>query len=347
MSPANFRSHNHYVPELYLKRWAAGTSKIWTYRLLVPHDNVHLWKWHSLETIGRRDHLYTRIRGNTESDELERWFNTDFESPADRVIERVITGKPLTPNDWRILARFVALQDVRTPVRMNEVINRASENLPSMLKEVLEDAVEDIRIAKENNLPLPVLDNTSSFPLPLAVRTEFEAGTETGTLSVETVAGRGYWLYAVEVLLTRTAKHLENHRWTVVRAPAGMKWLTSDNPAVKLNYYSNGTFDLGGGWGNPGSEILLPLSPEYLLYTQVGKKPKFARGERLSEPIALQVQRFIIMNAHRYIFSEQIDPAVSSTRPRTVSQEMVRAENQAWTEFHATQTEAELALYRK
>lgn len=347
MSSDKFRSSNHYVPEHYLKRWAAGTLKVWTYRLLVPHDNVRSWKPHSLETIGRREHLYTRIRGSNASDELERWFATDFESPADPVIEKVVKGKSLSTDDWRKLARFVALQDVRTPARMTEVVNHASEYLPAMLKEVLEGAVEDIRVAKENSLSLPVRDQTSDSALPIAVRTRIEPGAETGTLSVETVAGRGFWLYAVEVLLTRTVKHLENHRWTVVRPPAGMKWLTSDNPVVKLNYRSNGTFDLGGGWGNPGSEILLPLSPEFLLYTQVGRKPGFGRGERLSEAIALQVQRFIIKNAHRYIFSEQIDPAVSNARPRTVSQEMVRMENKNWAEFHAAQTEAELALFRK
>jgi len=88
----------------------------------------------------------------------------------------------------------------------------------------------------------------------------------------------------------------------------------------------------------------LPLSPEHLLYTQVGKKPRFGRGERLPEPIALQVQRFIIKNAHRYIFSEQIDPAVSNTRPRTVSRELVCAEDQGWAEFNTTQREAEQAL---
>jgi hypothetical protein len=126
-----------------------------------------------------------------------------------------------------------------------------------------------------------------------------------------------------------------------------MKWFTSDNPVVKLNYYSNGTFDLGGGWGNPGSEIFLPLSPEYLLYTQVGKRPKYARGERLPKHLASQIQGFIIKNAHRYIFSDRIDSAVSNVRSRIVSKEMVLKENQGWADFHTTQTKAELALHDK
>ena len=347
MPSDNFRFRNHYVPEFYLKRWAAGTPRVWTYRLLVPHDHVELWKTHSLETIARRNHLYTRIQGREESDELERWFCTDFESPASPVIEKVVTGRSLTPNDWRTLARFVALQDVRTPARMTEIVNRASESLPAMLNEVLERAVEDLRVAKENNQPLPVRDDSALIPLPIAVHTKFEPGADTGLLGLEAVAGRAYWLYAVEVLLTQTVRYLERHRWTVLRPPKGMKWLTSDNPVVKLNYYGDGTFDLGGGWGNPGSEIFLPLSPEHLLYTQVGCKPRFSRGERLEECMGVQIQRFIVKNAHRYIFSEQLDPAVTNTRPRTVSQELVRMETQGWAQFHLTQTEAELVLRNK
>lgn len=347
MPSDNFRHRNHYIPEHYLKRWSSGTSKVWTYRLLVPHENVQLWKLHSLETIGRRDHLYTRIREGKDSDELERWFSVDFESQANPVIEKVIAGKAISPADWRILARFLALQDVRTPARMTEIVNRASEYLPEMLEEVLTNAVQELKSTRNRDKPVPIEHKKSSIPLPIAVSTEFEPGAETGKLRVETLAGRAYWLFALEGLLTNTAKHLENHRWTIVRPALGIKWLTSDNPVVKLNYYSNGTFDLGGGWGNPGSEIFLPLSPEHMLYTQVGTKPRFSRGERLPEVISLQIQRFIIKNAHRYIFSEQIDASVFQTRPRTVNQEMVRMENRGWAEFHAAQSKAEHALHAK
>jgi hypothetical protein len=221
-------------------------------------------------------------------------------------------------------------------------------HLPTLLQEVLEGAVEDLKVAKERNLPIPAIQNKArSIPFPMSLRTEIEPEAETGKLHIETVAGRAYWLYAVELLLTQTVKNLENNRWTVVRPPVGGKWLTSDNPVVKLNFYSNGTFDLGGGWGNPGSEIFLPLSPEHLLYTQVGKQPKFARGERLPESLASQIQGFIIKNAHRYIFSEQIDPAVSNVRHRIVSKEMVGTEDQGWAEFHGAQIKAEQALHDK
>jgi hypothetical protein len=41
---------------------------------------------------------------------------------------------------------------------------------------------------------------------------------------------------------------------------------------IPLNYYARGRYDFKGGWGNKGTEILLPLSPHHLLYTRVGHR---------------------------------------------------------------------------
>ncbi len=347
MSPVDFRSGNHYVPEHYLKRWAVGSPKVWMYRLLVPHNNVRTWKLQSIETIAKREHLYTRLKNGRDSDEMERWFSTDFESPANAVIDKILVGRSVSQAEWRRLARFVALQDVRTPMRMTEMVNRAAEYLPSMLEEVLEGAVKDLAMMRENRLVLPAREDSESVHLPISIRTEFRSDADAGRLVLETVAGRAYWLYAIEVLLNKAANCLEEHRWTVVRPPDGMKWLTSDNPVVKLNWYGNGSFDLGGGWGREGSEIFLPLSPKYLLYTQVGRKPAFRRGEQLPNDLAVKIQCLIIKNAHRYVFSEEIDPDVCILRPRVVDCEMIRSEERGWADFHLSQTEAELALYAK
>ncbi|WP_083223919.1 DUF4238 domain-containing protein [Methyloversatilis sp. RAC08] len=347
MSPVDFCVRNHYVPEHYLKRWAAGTPKVWTYRLLVPHANVRSWKQHSIETIAKREHLYTRLRDGRDSDEMERWFSIDFESPANVVIEKILVGRAVSPTEWRRLARFVALQDVRTPARMTEIVNRAAEYLPSMLEEVLEGAVKDLAMMPENRPALRIGEDSESVSIPISMRTEFKPGARTGKLILETIAGRAYWLYAIEMLLTKTVKCLEEHRWTVVRPPDGMKWLTSDNPVVKLNYYGDETFDLGGGWGRDGSEIFLPLSPDCLLYTHVGRKPAFRRGEKLPNNIAVKIQCLIIKNAHRYIFSEDMDPDMCMLRPSVVDREIVRSEQKSWAEFHISQTTAELDLYAK
>lgn len=43
---------NHYVPRLYLKHFEAAPGKIQTYRLLVSHPHIPLWKLRSIGAIG-------------------------------------------------------------------------------------------------------------------------------------------------------------------------------------------------------------------------------------------------------------------------------------------------------
>lgn len=85
----NLRKDNHYIPQLYLKQWATN-GKIPTYRLLVPNENYPTWKTHSLKSICFHQHLYTYIATQGETDELERWLDREFESPAADAIDRVV-----------------------------------------------------------------------------------------------------------------------------------------------------------------------------------------------------------------------------------------------------------------
>ena len=120
---------NHFVPEFYLKHWTGGTAKLQVYKLLVPHENMHLWKAQSPAAIGWQKHLYTEITAGKENDELEHWFSSEYESPAQPIIQKVINNQKLTPSDWKILIRFLALQDFRTPASMLRFLELEREHL--------------------------------------------------------------------------------------------------------------------------------------------------------------------------------------------------------------------------
>ena len=107
------RKDNHYVPKLYLKQWA-HEGQISTYRLLVPSENVPLWKKQSLKGIAYHQHLYTYLAGQEETDEFERWLDSEFESPAEEAIRRVVREDRMSPELSRPgFSRHLASSTVR------------------------------------------------------------------------------------------------------------------------------------------------------------------------------------------------------------------------------------------
>jgi hypothetical protein len=147
------RKDNHYVPQLYLKQWSLN-GKIPTYRLLVPNDNCHMWKDHSIKGIAFHQHLYTYVAAQGETDEFERWLDREFESPAEEAIDRAIKGLQLSRDHWALLIRFLAAQDVRTPARLKQFLAREGETLQSLLDETLTSSVAELEKAAQLGIHL-------------------------------------------------------------------------------------------------------------------------------------------------------------------------------------------------
>ncbi|OVE82514.1 hypothetical protein BVY04_00730 [bacterium M21] len=155
--------------------------------------------------------------------------------------------------------------------------------------------------------------------------------------------GRELWVSNIKHLLTNTFKALYEHKWTLLCPAEGMVWFTSDDPAMCLNFHSPADYNFGGGWGRKGSEMILPLSPQYLLYTQVGKA-RTAPGTILSKEKTMGFQKLIAEHAHRKIFAAGPLPEIPQLRPRKVDPDAFAHEKNQWKSWHAQQSEAEQKL---
>jgi hypothetical protein len=279
--------------------------------------------------------------GGTETDEFEEWMAREIETPAEGSIAKATANKPLTQDDWECLTRFLAAQDVRTPARMMEFLARQASELPATIEQVLKNAVSELTEAKRTGqkVECPAGDMATGFPS--RVTTEIEPGAETGTLKLETVVGRSLWIWSLKRLLTQTYRVLRVHKWTIVRPPVGMNWITSDNPVVKLNYYADGRYDFKGGWSKEGGEILMPLGPQHLICTHIGGRTPWIKGERVRKSVALMLQKFTIENAHRYVYTVAPDPLVERIRPRLVNAAAFESEAKQWKRWGKEQSEAE------
>jgi len=336
---------NHYVPDSYLKRWAGGDGKVWAYRILVSHANERLWKSYSSKSIGYQKHLYTRMVAGGESDAIENWFESEFETPVSSVFQRVVADEVLSAEDWRLLIRFLAAQDVRTPANLIERLRQWGEVLPKLMDESLARSVRKLKKAKRTGIPLSMaspIEDLDQFPARTLIRPS--ENEKEAVVQVEATIGRSLWLWSVKHLLTSTLNALHKHNWTILRSPPGIEWLTSDNPVVRLNYQTADVFDFKGGWDRLGTVIFMPLSPTHLLYTQVGSEPLKERTASLF--LAAQIQRFTIEHAHRYVFGRSADRQVALWRPRTVNRDAVHAEAEQWRNWHPEQSEAELEMLR-
>lgn len=335
---------NHYVPQLYLKRWAhAGhEGKVLTYRLLVPHENYPLWKAHSPKSIAFHRYLYIYYAAGGETDEFERWLADEFESPAEEALDRVFREQRLTREHWERLVRFAVAQDVRTPARLKEFLARQKESLPALLDKAVQEAVtvmadaasRGVRVASTSS---PPADNP--FPLNVSITTN-EDGS--GTLRATTIVGRKSWLWSMRHHLTETIEKISRHRWTILHAPPGVTWPTSDNPFVRLSFVDAAHYDFRGGWGIKNGNFLLPLSPKHLLFATVGERPPL-RGTTVDPGLAHLMRKIIIEHADRYIFARDTGD-VDLIRPRLVCAETFKAELAAWQTWHEEQTAAETDL---
>ena len=160
------------------------------------------------------------------------------------------------------------------------------------------------------------------------------------------MSGRALWLWSIRHVLSSSALDaLCRHRWTILSPPAGLTWFTTDDPVLKLNFNSLTDYTFEGGWGSVGTDLLLPLGPRHLLYTQIGK-PVPSRGSSMAADKAMLVRRLMAEHAHRYVFASEPDPFVQQVRPRTVDAAELAREREEWKRWNEEQTAAERDLLR-
>jgi len=337
MSDAKITADNHYVPQGYLKQWATNGG-VWTYRLLVQHPNVPQWVQKSPVSLGSQRHLYTEVEEGNDLDELERWFNQSFETPSAESIRKVVEDDRLTPEDWDALVRFLAAQDLRTPKTYFEMTARWSKTLPALIENTLADSLQKVTELTKAGIvlppPAPVVDKKTPFRV--------KADREAGKIESAVLNGRRFWLRQIKDRLETTAKVLHQHRWTILAPPKGLYWPTSDSPVINLRAGGKG-YRLERAWGLSKMNIMMPLSPRHLLFTQVGDRPP-RRGSVLDLGLASLVRRVTAENAFRFIFTQSPDDEMSALRPRRESAEDFKAEQKVWADWHKTHSDAEKAF---
>jgi hypothetical protein len=275
---------------------------------------VPFWELRPIKGLAFWPDLYTSTYRDAETDEFEQWLNSEFETPALAVISKIEQGRRLTANDWERLAWYAFIQDQRTPANFLESMQRWQTQIPETIDRVLHSVV--------GGLPEGIPQRGPAAPQPdpigACIRIQVRPSDEPHKADVgaEVLAGRKLWIASIRRLVSPNGagKACCDHKWSIADAANGEAWLTSDHPMIRLNYYHHGNYDFKGGWGNPGTELLLPLTPRYLLYTRIGHKT--APRLTLSPQHTRIVQQCLAEPAHRWIFAAQPRTGIERT-PQT------------------------------
>lgn len=337
------RERNHYAAQGYLKRWASDGKKLWTYRTLVSRDRVAPWELQSVKSVARLDHLYTQFTDGTPHDSVERWLDANIDSPSAVVLDKVAAEERLSARDYSVLVQFFAASHARTPGYMLRRRPEWEKQIPSLMQSTLERSVK----APENAGPTGDHEHEGrpsvELSSPFRVRVRAHATGEGGVVESQAVIGRSLWMHELVRWADIAHRHLRSAAWAVRRAPSGTYWFTSDDPAVIASVSAERSVALGRPVSGQQTFAFIALDPSHLLYAKFGQRVP-GRYAVMDEAETDFVQRCIVMNAHRLVFSLRADEWVSAARPRRVDAAAVARDRQAWTGWASEQMLAELAL---
>ena len=139
MSTNQITHNNHYIPQFYLKNWSQDGKSIFVYNLLVSDHRIPYWSRKKIKSTAVWNDLYTRKEGEKEIDDFEKWFDRDFESPVKAVFDDLLKGHTLNKEKSKKISRFVGVQYLRTPARLNALMAKWYVEMPQLFNDVLQN----------------------------------------------------------------------------------------------------------------------------------------------------------------------------------------------------------------
>lgn len=337
MGEQDITHNNHYVPRFYLKNWSEDGKTIYTYSLLVSDKNVPYWRKESIRHVAVWHDLYTRKIEQREIDDFEEWFDREFEAPAKPVFDKLLKNEQITKAESIIISRFVAAQHIRTPSRLNSMLAWGRDKIPDIFQDVLNKLNEKLASGSFEREVKPITEETELLPIKVSL------DREQSLACVESIVGKSMYLYFVKHLLTKTVEHMYNHRWYVVQVVDGISFPTTDDPVICLNFRSETDYDFKGGWGRKHGNIIMPLSPDKLLFTQIGDNGTFDSLNNSPYWSSL-FRKMIIQHAHRFVFADKPQRGMLAVNPRMVNKVLYDEERKAMETWHEENMFAEESL---
>lgn len=290
-------AHQHYVSRFYLKGFAQNERVAVYDRTTGVVDLLHPKKTAVIE------HFYTFLdESDRQRFELEALFGI-VESRAGTALKSVVCRSPLSFEDREYLALFVAMHAVRTPAARAEFQSVREKAEHARLKLTVSSEYSAYKLLRE----LKPADTPEVELRRLAVKLFQNISGDQFRINVPDEAARA------DALKTwgTVARSIFEKDWTVVHAPNGSEYITSDSPVVLLPLLNMEHLPLG--YGSLHAHTLFPLSRTAALVMN-GDERRIRHVDVRPE----QVDRFnsaIAADCYRYVVGSSTDLLDKTTAP--------------------------------
>lgn len=255
----------HYVPKLYLRGFADRDDRLWTF------DRAEgRYYFSTINNVAQQSKFY--------SDELERIFCSEVETPAAPVLRALRAREPIDSNGKEVIARYLAAQLKRVPAGKQ----RYRENLPEVAAE--------IRSGISSRIDSLVQEDQSFEEIGQRRKAEVDELIERYTR--EPPDSIWYDTLGPKYLDT-ISNAIRTMSWRFFVINDGYQFLTSDNPVF---------FFSGLGLGASDSELSFPVAHDLVMCADRRSTSDLQLIEASSQ-LVKEVNRRTISNASRFIYA--------------------------------------------
>jgi Protein of unknown function (DUF4238) len=249
------------------------------------------------------EHLYTFIdESDRQRFELEALFGI-VESRAGTALKSAVCRSPLSFEDREYLALFIAMHAIRTPAALAESRSVREKAEHASLKLTVSSEAAAYKLLQESK----PADTSEAELRSLAAKLFEMVSGDHFQINVPDELARAAALKTWDTV----ARTLFERDWTVVHAPSGSEYITSDSPVV-LSPLSN-TEHLPLGYGSLHTHVLFPLSRTAALVMN-GDERRMRHANVRPE----QVERFnsaVAADCYRYVVASNADLLHKTTAP--------------------------------
>lgn len=314
------KTKNHYIPQFYLRNWTNQDKKLFRYDLITNSEKYPLWTLRSPAVIATIDDLYAREENGIKVVDTENSFADICESPISPIITKMINHGYPSEDELVKIEKFILLQRIRTVPGIERINKIMPEIIDNGFSE-LSNAFKDYDKAKNYMFSSDGQDDIWGKRIPLKFTMPDDPNSPEPMLKVETIIGKSYWLYALDLFLSNdryAMSAFKGYKWSICIVHPDVLIPTSDDPVVVAIRTETTEYELVERTDifPINSRVYLPLNPSVVLVgSQNNSLPRYFNATKTQ---SLKIKQLIVNNAYRYIYSNFEDSTITNFRKRIV-----------------------------